>query len=257
MILDIIQNITDYCRLRDQITCTKITSLTNENLYIYEVDTEFKKINQKIVEQKKFSKLKILKCNASRDVKDVNHLADTLIELECCYLCGIDDLGICKLNKLKKLNSSWNEKIQNLEHLADILEVLICRGRCGIHQISVFKLKNVKILDCSGNPKIHDVNHMYGTLKVLKCKEGSNIDNSGILRLKNKLDKFVCDGNANFMIYLYQKKYLKKMDDRNNMIIENLYKIIEENGGKPYCNTIIGRMRQYTSFVKNKVCRKK
>lgn len=267
MILDIIQNITDYWHLKDQITCTQINSYTYDNIFIYKIgnmptgiDGQKKqyKLNQSIIEQKKFNRLKVLKCCAVGDVKDVNHLADTLVELECSYWCGIDNDGVCKLKKLKKIDCSWNQKIYDLSHVADTLEVLFCRGKCGINQVSILKFENIKILDCSDNSKIYDVNHLYNTLKVLKCKSVSCIDMNGVSKLKNKLDKFVCDNNNNFPTYLYREKCLlmrnAKCENMDGLVEEweNPNKIVK-NDGESYYSKIINVIYYIFIIIKNKI----
>ena len=97
MIVDILQTIINYCPLKNQLMCMEINTHTYNNLYVYAIDhkhtNNMSKMDQKIIEQKKYSRLKILKSEDSC-VTDVNHLCNTLETLICGYDSRIDQNGI-------------------------------------------------------------------------------------------------------------------------------------------------------------------
>lgn len=67
---------------------------TYDNIYIYNLYCKNKiNINQKILEQRKFERIKLLHCHSKKNIINVNHLADSLKELYCGYGCGIDRNG--------------------------------------------------------------------------------------------------------------------------------------------------------------------
>ena len=64
MITDIIQNIINYSFIKQQILTCKLDSHTYDNIFIYKLKIRSRYrhvINQYIIDQKKFSKLRILK----------------------------------------------------------------------------------------------------------------------------------------------------------------------------------------------------
>ena len=215
MIIDIIQTIINYCRLSNQIKCTKIDRYVYDNIYIYSLrgnNSRSTKINhsnshyiykmtQEIIEQKRYSRLIYLcfdnvlclgRCNEK--IVNLNHLADTLEYLSCPWNCGVNQVGISELKKIKVLLCGSNEKINNIGHFADTLEILCCAGMCGIGQNSIYELKKLKVLKFHCNNKIYDVNHLSDTLVELECGGAKNLQ-KGILELK-KLKILNFHGNS-------------------------------------------------------------
>ena len=94
MILDTLQTIINHSLLKNQLSCMEINMYTYNNLYIYAIGyTESSYgMDQKIIEQKKYNRLKILNCRNCR-VTSVNHLCDTLEILHCELDCGIGQKG--------------------------------------------------------------------------------------------------------------------------------------------------------------------
>lgn len=128
MITDILQTIINRCALRAQIKCIKIDKYVYDNTYIYELDTYGKphfpeysehKIDQKIIEQKKFSRLRKLSCRHNIEINNVDHLAESLEELDCGGRCAID-INKIKLKKIKILNIEG-------KHSSDKLSIGVCR----------------------------------------------------------------------------------------------------------------------------------
>lgn len=145
-------------------------------------------------------KLKKLRCSGNRYIYNVNHLADTLEDLDCGGdECNISDSGICELKNLKILRCDYNFNIKNLDIFGHTLEILECRGGCcGIYQDGIANLKKVKKLYCCFNPNIVNVNHLSETLEELDCsstdcedwedyRDGTvcGVDQEGISKLKN------------------------------------------------------------------------
>ena len=130
MILDILQTIINFNKLENQLKYTEINVLLHENLKIYTLSFKniydintFTKLDQKIIEQKKYNNLKILRSELSH-ITDVNHLCDTLEVLSCTKVSDIDQNGIKDLKKLRKLICNANPKLNNVNHLCDTLEKL-------------------------------------------------------------------------------------------------------------------------------------
>lgn len=63
MIVDILQNITNMCLTKCAIRCIQMDTKLYDNIFIYSLDLSNEgshSVEQKIIEQKKFRKLKIL-----------------------------------------------------------------------------------------------------------------------------------------------------------------------------------------------------
>ena len=197
MIIDIIQIIINRSsKLSDQIRYSKINRNNYEGIYIYLLcgkshhnSHHILKITQKVLEQKRYSKLVYLDfdnrlclgyCNEA--VFNLNHLANTLEHLSCPWNCGINQSGISELKKLKVLLCGSNVKINYVAHLANTLEVLDCSGTCSIRQSCISKLK-LKTLNIYCNSYIHDINNMSDTLIKLDCGF-SGLDQKGISELR-------------------------------------------------------------------------
>lgn len=102
-----------------------------KNIFIYKL-YRHNSINQNIIEQHKFSKLKTLICNDNINIKSVNHLAGTLEIFDCNMMCtgyndvdrGIGQDGIAQLKKIKILNCSNNYNIKDVNHMSETLASL-------------------------------------------------------------------------------------------------------------------------------------
>ena len=116
MIIDILNNIIKYCRLERQIDVHNINTYTTQNIYIYNLSLlGYHNFTQKTLCQRKYSKLMILLCPNNKNITDVNHLKDTLIELDCSgRKNGICQDGIAKLASLKILDCSFNKQCWTL-----------------------------------------------------------------------------------------------------------------------------------------------
>lgn len=80
MIDDLIQTIVNNSNIKTQLRCMQMDTCVYDNIYVY-VLLAAKKMDQKILEQKKFCKLRILNCSYSQNICDVNHLTETLASL--------------------------------------------------------------------------------------------------------------------------------------------------------------------------------
>jgi len=301
MIIDLLQNIVGYSKSPNQIKCSMLNNCTYDNIYIYALDVGEYRINQKLIEQKKFSKLKklvykhndtlnldhlsdtliilymkeydpvysikqegisklkklrALICPDNMSIYDVNHLADTLVCLDCRGVCGINQQGISKLNKVEILYCTYNEFINNVNHLADTLEHLHCGETCGIDQNGISQLKKLSLLDCSDNKKINDVNHLADTLIELDCSGNSGIGKSGISELKH-LKELRSDSNENFCtrpglscrIKLDRNYFARRQYSGQLCQDKNIQKLDKIASGKPNENNSI--VRKCTSIICN------
>src|ERR1700722_11511672 len=110
--IDVIKIIFEYCDLQDQISLTKLSKTLYDELKIIKIVD--KRLTQKILLQKKFSRLEELDANNNTKIVDVNHLKDSLKVLKCARYSGINQDGIKELNKLEELIVDDNDKIINL-----------------------------------------------------------------------------------------------------------------------------------------------
>lgn len=208
-------------------------SSEEEQLWIYEHYEGRKKLANSGITQDgilKLEKLKILKCRNNRNIYSVNHMHDTLEELDCSGdNNNINDIGICMLKKLRKLCCNYNRNIENLDIFSETLEVLrCCGGCCGVNQESINKLKKIIKLHCSYNPNIYSVNHLSDTLEELYINSVKFIDyedhrngticginQEGISGLK-KIRKLDCSDNDK--IYC-----IKHLEDTLECPVKNIY----------------------------------
>ena len=156
MIIDLLQNIVNYSSLNTQITCTQVDKYTYDNTYIYVFDASngeendptasngtigsigstgkmyepqySQSIIDKILIQKRFSKIKKFSCRNNKTIHNVNHM-EYLEELDCSgSSCGLGQKGIAHLNKLKVIDFTDNYRIKNLCHISDTMEKVYSRG---------------------------------------------------------------------------------------------------------------------------------
>ena len=223
MIMDIMQTICSFCHIKSQIRAISINSLTNSCIYIYKIhfvedkykvhrnkwpfdpNNVYNNITQRIIEQKKFSKLKCLHLGTNNNVRDINHLKNTLVELSCFDCRSLTKIGVSDLLKLRVLHC---KNIFDLKKLSNSLEELHIEK---MRQDDINDLNNLKCLHYhqkntpfSPNRKyyIGDYNlspvksfyHLACTLKKLDCSN-SSIDQNVINQLK-KLEILVCKNTS-------------------------------------------------------------
>lgn len=181
MIVDIIQEICLFSGIRDQIKLLEVNKDTNTNLYIYNIskpvakcritpiqtideDPIYRKISQKIIMQKKFSKLKSLYISRyNNNILNLDHLQETLVELFCYANC-INNNCVSKLHKLRVLYAT-NPLIFNYDVLSDTLEKLNT-GDLTQHQIE--KLTKLTSIEIRSAHRITSFEH-FKFLKTLRC----------------------------------------------------------------------------------------
>ena len=213
--LDVVQIICDFCDLKTQINLIKTCKEYEENLKIKKLtctDIINSQITQNILQQKKFDQLRCLNVWNNKKITSVNHLKDTLLELDCSCVCGIRQEGINDLRKLQKLNVFCNNNITNVNHLKDTLIELYCGGSCGIRQKGINELRNLQKLYTWNNKKITNVNHLKDTLLELDCGYDCGYNN-------NRYDDNSCGMRQEGINEL---RKLLKLDAGNNEKITNV-----------------------------------
>lgn len=238
MIIDVLQIISNFLTLKNKIMIHEMNKNT-ENIYIFSIYTNnvlstksdnICTMDQNILLQKKYSKLKILDCGNCAKLTDVNHLKNTLRVL-ICNNSGITDEGIAELKNLNVLYCSYNQNIHNIEHLYGSLRTLGCEGNsCGLKHICLTNMKKLQKLFCANNGQFTISGDVCNTLRVLNCSRNYGITQTDVTKLFPKLNKLICDGNPNFSKSMYTEGYVgyiaKEKCETNGYIIENLDKII-------------------------------
>lgn len=136
-------------------------------------------------------------CNAR--IYDVNHLANTLIRLECgSPFSEMKQEGISKLQYIKFLDFHGNNHIHNVNHLKDI-EELYCGDR--IDENGISELMDIKILSLEDNRKIKCINHLAGTLEKLICRKDQLVNKSDMMHTRVEITP------TKHNIYSYSDKY--------------------------------------------------
>src|SRR5438105_15159296 len=92
---DVVQKILDFSNVKEQLILTSLSREHYNELKIRKL-TDYR-ITQEIIMQKKFDRLQTLNARNNSKIVDINHLKDVLIELNCDYICGIDQNGISGL----------------------------------------------------------------------------------------------------------------------------------------------------------------
>lgn len=159
----------------------------------------------------KLTKLKTLHCNNNEKINNINHLFNTLEELDCSGpYCGIKQEGINKLCRLVTIDVSDNNKISNLDNVCDTLKYLKCNSVYGtkIEQKNIIKLTNLVELTCRCNGNINNVNHLADTLEYLDFCYNNNIRQNGIDGLK-KIKYLFCNTNSYIVDLNHLNKSLK------------------------------------------------
>ena len=149
--IDVIQIICDFADIKTQLNLTSLSQECYDRIKIRQLSD--KCATQDVIRQKKFNELQKLNVRDNPKITDVNHLANTLIELDCGWNyiigtycnCGIDQKGISDLLKLQKLVTDANATITDVNHLRNTLIELDCADICGIDQKGIadlLKLQN-------------------------------------------------------------------------------------------------------------------
>jgi Leucine-rich repeat (LRR) protein len=89
--LDVWQLIFDYCNINDQLNILSTCKIFKDELQIKKL--KHKKVDDIILQQKKFYNLEELYADNNKKIKNVNHLTKLKI-LDCSNNCGIDQAGI-------------------------------------------------------------------------------------------------------------------------------------------------------------------
>ena len=224
MITDIIQNITNYSFIQQQITLCQINKYVYNIIHIYKLKIKSRYrniINQKIIEQKKFSRLIKLSATNVKKIYDVNHLANTLTHLECGMDSGIDQLGMNELKNIKKLVMKGNNRIRNLDKISDSLKYLDCSCKKNdgyepcyntVLEPDTFgklKLDTLLATHCKNIPG-NCFDNMSETLKKLNCDHSPCIDQHEISKLSN-LEYLSCNNNREIYDVNHMKHTLRKL----------------------------------------------
>lgn len=132
----------------------------------------------------KFTKLQKLCIQGNKRIINLNHLAKTLIKLNCSFT-NIDQTGISNLN-LISISVCGTRNINNLNHMKNTMQVLKCDENSGINQNGINKLVNLRKFYCNNNPNIYSANHMSKSLQILEVIGlESGIGQDGIAKLRN------------------------------------------------------------------------
>lgn len=156
--IELYQLVLNTLNLKSQINLLSTIPILYNNLYILELPVC--KINDIILEQKKFSRLRIIDASKTSIFDD---------------RCQISNYTIKKFNLLKlKLND--NKKINNIGHMSNLKTLYIANNV--VRQKDIATLNLIKLF-AKNNSKIHDVSHM-SNLKKLNASGSSGINQKGI-----------------------------------------------------------------------------
>ena len=184
---------------------------------LYDIPEKYlKKLDQQIIEQKKYKFVEKLNACNNKKIKNVNHMRYTLKILNCGWNCGIDQNGIFLLD-LIELYATNNKKINNVNHMKRKLKILYCCGDSAIDQKGIYELNLIK-LGAGNNKKINNVNHMKGALKILDCSWNCGINQNGISELN--LVELYAGYNKKINNTNHMKHTLKKLYCNNNSGID-------------------------------------
>lgn len=182
MILDLIETIINFGGA-GAYKCILLDKHTHDNINIYFLDARNTQIDQQILKQKKYLNLKRLYSNDK--IYDLNHLQESLIELDCSGIdSSITQNSIVNLKNLKILRCRDNVNIKNLDMCRKSIYELDCSGQSGICQCDLYDLTYIKNLNCFDNPNIHDLN-ILTTLEKLNCGGKCGVKLEGIMYLLN------------------------------------------------------------------------
>ena len=137
-------------------------------------------IKQKLLDKCLF--ITSLNINGNNNIFNINHLQNTLVELDISRCCHISHYGILQLSKLNKLNVCNNKKIKHISHLCLLEELNVSDSK--IQQREIINLLNLKKLNACNNKKIINVNHLRQLL-ILNISDFCGVDQNGISDLKS------------------------------------------------------------------------
>ena len=223
MIIDILNNILKNSKFEEQINVHNLNKYTSEHIFIFKLSLlPYKIFPAETIHQRKYSKLAILLCPNNSNITDVNHLKNTLIELDCSGTKnGINQKGLADLKALKILDCSFNNKINDVTHLTSSLEELYCdyelsnyitnenknKNKCTSRTFSISRIGISHVYNENSNKKkFKNILNKNGTLKtisqkdidvlhklrILSCENNMNIKN--VNNLTNTLEKLYCRG---------------------------------------------------------------
>lgn len=238
MIVDIVQSVVDCGVLKANITLCQLNKYTYENIYIYYThnkDYDYFEMDQDIMKQKKFSRIKKLCMSDNDNIYNVNHLSGTLTSLDCSDQCGINQNGISQLKNINALNIYNNKYIYDIIFLNKNLKKLTCSEiinpqqkvtskidtifnsihdcQVGVHaapqsytQGQLSKLDGLSELTIEDCYECVQIPNLADTLTYLNCT-CSHIHNIGVLKLLTHLDCSHCEYITQYDIE--QLKFLK------------------------------------------------
>ena len=188
LIIDVWQEIMNYCDLPIQIRLNTICKLFHNNLYITELDVDpstdgkheyWSKFDASILEQRKFRNLTKLFASDNNTMKFMPTL-NKLRTLDASIKCNISKMTMTQLN-LIELNIFNNNKMYNISHMTKLKKLNISSYWCGVEQKNIAGLNLIE-LDASNNDKIFDVSFMKN-LKHLKINNLYTFGQKGIYGL--------------------------------------------------------------------------
>src|SRR5579872_5246992 len=165
---DLIQYISEYTDLYTALNIAITCKWMADNLKIKYIDTyqyeNYFKLNDRVLQQKKYSDLIKLVINNNRNISDLNHLKK-LQELDIRGLdCNVNDKHIQNLN-LKIFKACGNSGIKIVKHMTN-LEQLYIGGLCGVNNQSdnqydnqIESLPNLIVLNIAYNHKINNLTY--------------------------------------------------------------------------------------------------
>ena len=117
-------------------------------------EIEGKLLTDKILKSNIFTKIEILNVRSNPKIKSINHLKDSLIQLDISYHCSVDQEGFQDCNKIQILNANYNSKVTSTNHLRDSLIQLDISGICGVDQKGFEDCNKIQILNARNNTKV-------------------------------------------------------------------------------------------------------
>lgn len=219
MILDILDNIKNsFINVVNALNVCTINVNTNNNIYIvnmYDVDKKIlAKLDQKIIEQHRYNKLKKLYMHNNKKINNLNHLKNTLQVLDC----GLEYDSENTQDELEYIVDIMRESRflfakKYKEYMEKIKYVMDCWSG-GIKSSRIAELC-LSELRCDNNMHITNISHMAKTLKILSCCGISGINQEAISCLN--LEKLKCDENPKIRNVNHMRDTLKILKCRGSL----------------------------------------
>ena len=184
-------------------------------------------IKQKLLDKCLF--ITSLNINGNNNIFNINHLQNTLIELDISKCDKIYNNGISKLLKLERLNLSRNDRIHQIKHFHLLEELNIAYCVIPQHEIkNLLKLKKLNV--CYNNPEEDTYAKKYGYECNIKNIHHPQISNVNHLQQLTHLDisgfccvdqdgisdlKLITNLNANCNGKITDVNHLTKLEDLN------------------------------------------